>query len=554
MKSVRAALALHLAQETTSLCRLLKITRADGTVFRFTDFDNDLTYDDGDGVLVTEGRWEAQPTASSPWWNITDDTFTTNNFSVSGISTFTYFPASAPWAASQMFNGYGGAEAFFQGTPAYNLGVTFNTVVSCHYDAIGAGCGMKTGLATGTVWASTDSYIGFLVQKNFDATWGNWQLVMGGPFHPATVIDSGVQIQDTPGAGAAGGVRTALSFTVNDDGTLVTWYINGTSVGTATANIPTAPMALTNVFTSLTYEGSFFYRVESLSVEVPASGGTYLCGETSGDGNAGDSGPGGGLTFTAVEIKADGSPNNSQVTGFLSDSGISEHDVRAHLYDNATFELRAVNWSDLTMGDLKLLSGTIGDIEMKNGQYQMELRGWTQKLTTTCGSLYGPNCRAELFGGGIEGIDPTNHWKCRLNRADWVQNGTVGSSPDLMTIVPTVAGSPAVTTLLMVGSSTPTDLAPAGWFDHGVITFTSGALDGYSFEIAVWDGLVLSLYAATPMPFAPAPGDTFEIEPGCDKTPNTCHTKFVNIINFAGEANIPGLNVIGAVSRPQVPD
>jgi hypothetical protein len=262
-----------------------------------------------------------------------------------------------------------------------------------------------------------------------------------------------------------------------------------------------------------------------------------------------------GLTTTAIEHKSDGSPNNMQVTGFLNSVAdtITEDDVRARLYDGATFQLRTVNWADLTQGDLKLLSGTVGDIQMKNGQFQIELRGLTQKLTTVIGSLYGPICRAELFGGGAEGIDPTNHWKCRLNRADWVQSGVVGSSPDSVTIVPTESGSPPVTALKQKGIGYPgTAPAPEGWFNDGVIIFTSGVLNGYSFEVANWDGTTLTLFGGGPMPQQPSPGDTFQIEPGCDKLKSTCHTKFNNIINFAGEADIPGLNVIGAISRTQV--
>jgi len=46
MKTVSADLSLHLAQETTTLARLLKITRVDGTVIRLTDFDQDIPYNE----------------------------------------------------------------------------------------------------------------------------------------------------------------------------------------------------------------------------------------------------------------------------------------------------------------------------------------------------------------------------------------------------------------------------------------------------------------------------------------------------------------------------
>ncbi len=46
MKTISDALSQHLSQEVTTLARLLKITRADGTVIYLTDHDKDIQYDD----------------------------------------------------------------------------------------------------------------------------------------------------------------------------------------------------------------------------------------------------------------------------------------------------------------------------------------------------------------------------------------------------------------------------------------------------------------------------------------------------------------------------
>ena len=42
MKTVSAALKVHLASEVTTICTCWRITRRDGAVFRFTDHDVDL--------------------------------------------------------------------------------------------------------------------------------------------------------------------------------------------------------------------------------------------------------------------------------------------------------------------------------------------------------------------------------------------------------------------------------------------------------------------------------------------------------------------------------
>ena len=92
----------------------------------------------------------------------------------------------------------------------------------------------------------------------------------------------------------------------------------------------------------------------------------------------------------------------------------------------------------------------------------------------------------------------------------------------------------------MIGSSTPPAPAPAGWFNDGIITFTSGQNNGLSFEIKSWDGTNLTLFL--PLEFPAAVSDTFTIEPGCNKTTGDCSNKYNNIVNFRGEPFIPGMD------------
>jgi len=247
-----------------------------------------------------------------------------------------------------------------------------------------------------------------------------------------------------------------------------------------------------------------------------------------------------GMTNTAGAKKSDLSVDNCEVTAFLDSDSIQESDLRGGVYDWATVEIRIVNWADLTMGDMKVMSGTLGQVVMKNGLFTAEIRGLTQQLTTVIGALYGPICRAELYSG-LNGIDMTNRYLCMVDVTLYRQTGTVSSSVDAVTIVPASG-------LLMTGSATPTIAAPSGWFNDGIITFTSGAMDGLSVEIKSWDGLTLNTFL--PMQFQPLAGDTFTIEPGCDHTKNDCYGKFNNIINFRGEPDIPGMDLILLYPNP----
>lgn len=244
-----------------------------------------------------------------------------------------------------------------------------------------------------------------------------------------------------------------------------------------------------------------------------------------------------GFTASAQAAKSDLSVDNAEVMGFLESGSLDESDLRAGLYDGSIIEIRVVNWNDLTMGDLLVRSGTLGTVKMKNGLFTAELRGLAYRLTTILGGTYGPVCRS-TFGSGLNGIDMSSQWLCGVDITAYQQSGSVSSVTSATAIVPTSG-------LKMAGSSTPTTAAPSGWFSDGVIIFTSGVLDGESFEIKTWDGTTLTLYL--PLPQQPAASDTFTIQPGCDHLLTGC-TKFNNIANRHAEDFIPGpdnyLNVL----------
>jgi len=54
MKSASSELATHMAQENTTLTRLLKIVRTDGVILCLTDFDQNISYA-GDQYQAADG-------------------------------------------------------------------------------------------------------------------------------------------------------------------------------------------------------------------------------------------------------------------------------------------------------------------------------------------------------------------------------------------------------------------------------------------------------------------------------------------------------------------
>lgn len=54
MKILSPSLLAHKALQSTTLCRLMRVACKDGTLYGFTDLDQDVTYDDGQGSLLYE--------------------------------------------------------------------------------------------------------------------------------------------------------------------------------------------------------------------------------------------------------------------------------------------------------------------------------------------------------------------------------------------------------------------------------------------------------------------------------------------------------------------
>lgn len=224
-----------------------------------------------------------------------------------------------------------------------------------------------------------------------------------------------------------------------------------------------------------------------------------------------------GATGSATDTASDMSASNQELVGFLESDSITEADIFAGKYNYASIEIRIVNYLDLTMGSLLWKRATLGEVKIKNGQFTAELRGLEFYLGTAIGETYGPQCRADL--GDV---------RCTINLGPLRQTGSVntadGTYPKIK-FIPTAG---------LVGAS--------GYFTQGVLTFTSGPNEGYAMEVGSWDGTTIVLFED--LPNAVAPGDTFTIEPGCDKLITTCFAKFNNVVNFRGENAIPGMDQI----------
>ena len=209
--------------------------------------------------------------------------------------------------------------------------------------------------------------------------------------------------------------------------------------------------------------------------------------------------PDSGLDTTELDSAAGLAPGNAEVAGALSADAITEADLERGLYDGAEVDLYLVDWTHPSQR-LHLFRGTIGETARGPAGFTAELRGLAHVLDQPTGRAFLRRCDAEL-GDARCGVALTE------------THGTIlGIHPD---------------------GALETDLTEDG-FARGLIRIAGGPPQ----PIREQSGPRLALWSPPPDP--PAPGMAIVVTPGCDKTLETCATRFANAVNFRGFPHIPG--------------
>jgi uncharacterized phage protein (TIGR02218 family) len=231
--------------------------------------------------------------------------------------------------------------------------------------------------------------------------------------------------------------------------------------------------------------------------------------------------------FTASEIRESVGlgVDNLEVESALSSSRLEEADILAGLYDDARVEIWRVNWQAPEQHVL-VRSGSLGDVRRSGAAFTAEVRGLSHYLQQPTGRLFQYACDADV-----------GDHRCRI---------ALSSS--------TLSGSAEIGAIRTQRSFTTTDLThfAADWFSRGLLTFTSGANAGRSFEVKRHIGNdAVSTIELWQEPLADLQiGDTFTVTAGCDKQLSTCASKFSNTANFRGFPHMPGNDFVTSVARP----
>lgn len=236
-----------------------------------------------------------------------------------------------------------------------------------------------------------------------------------------------------------------------------------------------------------------------------------------------------GFTPSRLQMTADAQVDNAEFEGWVQNTGITEQQIRAGLFDFARVRGYRVNYMEPSHGQEILLRGTLGETRFNETGWVTEFRSLTQQLMQDVSARYSLTCRAKFGSTYAEEKYPCT------KPFTWV-SGTV---TDVDPIEP-------------LRVFTDSGLAqPDGHFRYGVLHWTSGDNAGQSVEVETNASGEVQLVFDLPYPIQD--GDGFDIRQDCDKTFDYCRTVHDNHLFFRGEhlirladaANVmvPGANI-----------
>jgi len=230
--------------------------------------------------------------------------------------------------------------------------------------------------------------------------------------------------------------------------------------------------------------------------------------------------PSGGVNATAYQKTSSLRPDNLEIVGIINDATITASDLRTGKFREAEIDHYLVDWRYPWAGAIQHNRYWIVEVTYNGEEWQAKIEGIGRWLNQNVGEVYGRTCRHTL-----------GDTACGINLASWTDTGEVGavSNRRIFTIVNVDPGDQAA------GRT-------AGYFQYGLLTFTSGNNSGLAFEVKAHVDLTGTKYIEFYVfaPYTIQAGDRFTVYAGCNKIWGTCKNQFFNQVNFGGFPFIPG--------------
>lgn len=205
-----------------------------------------------------------------------------------------------------------------------------------------------------------------------------------------------------------------------------------------------------------------------------------------------------GVTASQLQSEAGNAFSQMEASVFLLTAGITEADVLAGKWAQATAVLFVCNYEALNMGQLIMQSGQLSEFVQRSPVVTCEIKGINNALTAQVGNVTRAECSHDFCDAG-----------CTLDATDYTQAVTLTG----------------VSSQVIFADSSLIDVFPAGYFNNGLITFTSGSNDNYMFRIDLYDTSLGEFSLRTPTPYLPLVGATANALAGCSKRLIDCQTR-----------------------------
>lgn len=219
-----------------------------------------------------------------------------------------------------------------------------------------------------------------------------------------------------------------------------------------------------------------------------------------------------GFTLSSITSAAFGQPPTVDMQIPVSVTGpITPDDVTFGALDSAEVEIWMIDYLQPSEGRMNLFRGKISTVEITDsGAASFQMEGFAADLLELVVETYSTTCPASLGDS-----------RCQKDLTAFTFSATVAS-----------VASRSQFTLSGVSQAD-------GYFANGALRFTSGANNGFAFDIRNWTQSTSRVDLWLPAIKDIQVGDTLSIVAGCDKQAVTCRTKFNNIINFQGFPFLP---------------
>lgn len=217
-----------------------------------------------------------------------------------------------------------------------------------------------------------------------------------------------------------------------------------------------------------------------------------------------------GLIPTAFESRTDATTQDMELELLIDGDVMKLSEIKNGFYDECEVKIFLAS-PEKMQHRLYMSSGTLGGYKIKDDlSVSFEYKGIFYKLEKSSGDVYKHSCRANLYDN-----------RCKVDMSSYKLEDSVG-------------------TILTTKKFTAASIIsfPDGYYNFGRLVFITGLNAGAEFSVKnqVGNEIDLLLEPANPV----ATSDQFVIYAGCDKSFNTCKTKFNNYLNFRGEPFIPG--------------